>query len=140
MKGHIKQRSKGSWTIWVDLGRNPETGKRKQQTLTVHGTKRDAERELRDLLHSVEKGSYVKLSKVILAEFLKEWLQGYVELNCSPRTKASYEMIIRRHIIPELGGIPLSQLDPRHLQAFYSQQKVQGRVDGKGQLSSKTVR
>ena len=63
-----------------------------------------------------------------------------MELNCSPRTKASYEMIIRRHIIPELGGILLSQLDPRHLQAFYSRQKVQGCVDGKGQLSSKTVR
>jgi len=26
MKGHIKQRSKGSWTLWVDLGRDPETG------------------------------------------------------------------------------------------------------------------
>ena len=35
MKGHIQQRSKGSWTIWVDLGRDPETGKRKQQNLTV---------------------------------------------------------------------------------------------------------
>ncbi len=70
----------------------------------------------------------------------RNWLQGYVELNCSPRTKASYEMIIRRHLIPELGGILLSQLGPRHLQAFYSQQKVQGRVDGKGPLSSKTVR
>ncbi len=106
----------------------------------MHGTKKDAERALRELLHSVEKGSYVKLSKVSRAEFLEEWLQGYVELNCSPRTKASYEMIIRRHLIPELGGILLSQLGPRHLQAFYSQQKVQGRVDGKGPLSSKTVR
>ncbi len=38
MKGHIRQRSKGSWTIWVGLGRDPETGKRNQQPLTVHGT------------------------------------------------------------------------------------------------------
>jgi len=43
MKGHIRRRSKGSWTLWVDLGRDPETGKRKQQTLTVRGSKRDAE-------------------------------------------------------------------------------------------------
>jgi integrase len=140
MKGSIRQRSKGSWNIIIDLPRDPQTGRRHQQWHTVHGIKKDAERALRELLHSVEKGSYVKLSKVSLAEFLEEWLQGYVELNCSPRTKASYEMIIRRHIIPELGGILLSQLDPRHLQAFYSRQKVQGRVDGKGQLSSKTVR
>ena len=46
MKGHIRQRTKGSWAIWVDLGRDPETGKRKQQTFTVRGSKKDAEREL----------------------------------------------------------------------------------------------
>jgi integrase len=140
MKGSIRQRSKGSWSIIIDLPRDPQTGKRHQQWHTVHGTKKDAERALRELLHSVEKGSYVKPTKVSLAEFLEEWLRGYVELNCSPRTKASYEMIVRRHLIPELGGILLSQLDPRHLQAFYTRQKAQGRVDGKGPLSSTTVR
>jgi len=50
MKGHIKRRSKGSRTIWVDVGRDPETRKRKQQTLTVRGSKKDAERELRAVL------------------------------------------------------------------------------------------
>ena len=49
-------------------------------------------------------------------------------------------MIIRRHLIPELGSIPLSQLEPRHLQASYSRQRERGRVDGKGQLSLQTVR
>ena len=50
MKGHLRQRSKGSWTLWVDLGRDLETGKRKQQLLTVRGNKKDAERELRAVL------------------------------------------------------------------------------------------
>ena len=103
MKGHLKQRSKGPWTIWLDIGRDPETGKRKQQTLTVRGTKKDAERELRGVLARIEGGGYVKPTKLTLAQFLEEWLRDYVELNCSPRTRASYEMIVRHHIIPELG-------------------------------------
>jgi len=140
MKGHIRQRTKGSWSIVIDVGRDPETGKRRQQWHTVKGTKRDAERELREILHSLETGAYVKPSQITLGEWLEEWLNGYVEVNCSPRTKASYEMIIRRHIIPELGSITLSQLGARHLETFYSRQRTKGRVDGKGQLSSRTVR
>ena len=140
MRGYIRQRSKGSWSIVIDVGRDPETGKRRQQWQTVKGTKGEAQRALREMLNSVERGGYVKPSRVTVGEWLKEWLNGYVELNCSPRTKASYEMIIRRHIIPELGMIPLSQVEPRHLQALYSRQRARGRVQGKGQLSSQTVR
>lgn len=140
MRGYIRQRSKGSWSIVIDVGRDPETGKRRQEWQTVKGTKGEAQRALREMLNSVERGGYVKPSRVTVGEWLKEWLNGYVELNCSPRTKASYEMIIRRHIIPELGMIPLSQVEPRHLQALYSRQRARGRVQGKGQLSSQTVR
>ncbi len=140
MKGSLRQRSKGSWEICVDIGRNPATGKRLRQFETLRGTKKDAQKRLHELLHTLERGSYVKPTRLTVAQFLEEWLRDYVELNCSQRTEASYEMIIRRHLIPELGSIPLSQLEPRHLQAFYSRQREKGRVDGKGQLSPQTVR
>jgi integrase len=45
MKGHIRQRSKGSWAIILDLGRDAD-GKRRQKWHTVRGTKKDAQREL----------------------------------------------------------------------------------------------
>ena len=72
MKGHTRQRSKGSWTLWVDLGRDPETGKRKQQTLTVRGSKKDAERELRTVLTRIEGGAHVKPVKLTVAEYLEQ--------------------------------------------------------------------
>ena len=140
MKGSIRQRSKGSWEVCVDIGRDPATGKRLRHFESVKGTKKVAQQRMHELLHTLEQGAYVRPSRVTVAQFLGEWLQDYVELNCSPRTKASYEMIIRRHLIPELGSIPLSQLEPRHLQASYSRQRERGRVDGKGQLSPQTVR
>jgi len=139
MKGHIRQRSKGSWTIWVDLGRDPETGKRKQQTFTVHGTKRDAERELRDLLHSLEAGSYIKPSRITLGQWLEQWCQSYVAMHCSTRTAESYQSEVRRHIIPALGTIPLTRLQPQHLETYYARALSQGRIDGRGGLSRRTV-
>ncbi len=60
MKGHIKQRSKGSWSIVIDVGKDPETGKRHQQWHTVKGTKRNAQRILHEILVTMEKGMYVK--------------------------------------------------------------------------------
>jgi len=139
MKGHVRQRSKGSWTIWVDLGRDPETGKRKQQTLTVRGAKREAERELRELLHSLEVGNYIKPSRTTLGQWLEQWCQSYVAMHCSVRTAESYQSEVRRHLIPALGAIPLSQLHPQHLQNYYSQALTNGRADGRGGLSRRTV-
>ncbi len=139
MKGHIKQRSKGSWALWIELGRDPETGKRKQQTLTVRGTKKDAERELRELLHSLETGSYVQPSRITVFDWLKQWCESYVSMNCSIRTAESYKSEIRRHLSPALGAILLPQLHPQHLQDYYSQALIKGRTDGRGGLSARTV-
>ncbi|MBL7208523.1 MAG: tyrosine-type recombinase/integrase, partial [Dehalococcoidia bacterium] len=140
MKGHIRQRSKGSWTIVIDVGRDPQTGKRRQQWHTVHGTKKDAERALRELLQAVETGGYVKPSRLTLGEWLERWLESYVVMHVSPRTAESYKEQIRRHIIPALGTIPLAQLQAHHLEAHYARALAQGRTDGKGGLSPRTVR
>ena len=98
MKGHIRQRSKGSWTIVIDIGRDPKTGKRRQQWHTVHGTKRDAERALREMLHSLETGAYVKPSRITIGEWLEQWCQSYVLMHVSPRTAESYQSEIHRHL------------------------------------------
>ena len=44
MIGHIRRRGKGSWAIVLNLGRDAN-GKRRQKWHTVHGTKRDAQKE-----------------------------------------------------------------------------------------------
>jgi len=139
MRGHIKQRSKGSWSIIVDVGRDPQTGKRRQQWQTIKGTKRDAERELRESLHSLERGGYVKPSRMMVAQFLEDWLQSYVATNTAPRTRERYEEIVWLHLIPALGSIPLLALQPQHIQKYYARALESGRRDGKGGLSALTV-
>ena len=52
--GHIRQRSPGSWELRYSLGRDPATGKRRMVTATVEGKRRDAEKELRRLLRTLD--------------------------------------------------------------------------------------
>ena len=138
MKGHVRQRSKGSWSIVIDVGRDPQSGKRRQQWHTVHGTKREAEAKLRELLQSVERGGYVKPGRLTLGEYLGQWLDGYVKTNCSLRTLDGYHSVAKCHLVPNLGMIPLTQLRHEQIQQYYGRCLSEGGPTGEG-LSARTV-
>jgi integrase len=139
MKGHIYQRAKGSWTIVYDLPMDAATGKRRQKSQRVKGTKRDAERTLRQVLLSLEQGSYVKPNKISLGELLRQWLKDYASMNTTDRTQESYTSIVERHLIPALGRVWLIELQAQHIQSYYAKKLSDGRADGKGGLSARSV-
>jgi integrase len=139
MKGHIYQRAKGSWTIVYDLPMDDVTGKRRQKSQRVKGTKRDAERSLREVLLSLEQGSYVKPNKITLGELLRQWLREYASMNTTDRTQESYTSIVERHLIPALGKISLINLQAQNIQDYYAKKLSEGRADGKGGLSARSV-
>ena len=92
-----------------------------------------------DLIHQMDTGTFVKPNKNAFSKYLEEWLKDYVWPNLSPRTAEGYESIVRCHLIPALGSIPLVQLKPEHLQRYYSEKLSTGRHNGKGGLSRTTV-
>jgi integrase len=49
VKGHLRRRG-GAWQLVVDAGRDPLTGKRRQITRTVRANRREAERQLTQLV------------------------------------------------------------------------------------------
>ena len=132
MRGHIVKRYKNSYTIVLSLGVDPTTGKKKQQWVSVKGTKKEAEKRLADLLHQLDTGTFMKPSRTTLGEFLDRWLEDY-RPNLSPRGFERYEGIIRGHLIPGLGSITLTQLRPEHLQKHYTAKQNDG-------LSARTVK
>ncbi|MFC1902942.1 tyrosine-type recombinase/integrase [Chloroflexota bacterium] len=138
MKGHIRKRG-SNWSIVIELPRDFVSGKRKQKWIPVKGTKRDAERKLRDVLHSMDKGAYIEPKKVSLGEWLRQWLNDYVSIHTTPRTQESYRSIIECHLTPGLGAIRLVELLPKHIQSYYAKALSQGRVDGNGGLSARSV-
>src|SRR5215467_9604351 len=53
-----------------------------------------------------------------LAQFLEDWLDEVVRRSVRPKTFVSYRSIVRIHLIPALGAIPIADLRPRDVQAF----------------------
>ena len=138
MKGHIRKRG-NNWAVVIELPRDSVSGKRQQQWISVKGTKRDADRKLREVLHTMDKGTYVKPTKITLGEWLRQWLSDYVSIHTTPRTQESYRSIVECHLIKALGMIPLVELQPQHIQSYYAKALSEGRVDGKGGLSARSV-
>ena len=139
MRGHIRKRSKNTYSTGISTGKDPDTGKYKYQWTTVKGTKKDAEKRLAELIHQLDNGTFMTPSKTTLGEYLEKWLKDYAWPNLAPRTSEGYESIMRCHLVPVLGNIPLTQLKPEHLQRYYSAKISDGRYDGKGALSRTTV-
>ena len=119
MNGSIRRRSKDSWELTIDLGRDA-SGKRQRKFVNVKGKRADADSKLRELLTGLDKGLPVDPSKVTVGEFLQRWLQDYAYPNTRPRTAERYESDIRLHITPAIGHVQLSKLAPsdvQHLEA-----------------------
>jgi len=133
MRGHIIKRYRNSYSVVLNLGADPATGKRKQQWISVKGTKREAEKKLAELLHQLDSGTFMRPGKTTVADYLEQWLKDCCWANLAPRTAEGYESIVRRHLIPSLGRIPLTQLKPEHLQHVYSDELTAG-------FSHRTVR
>ena len=140
MRGHITKRGKDSYSVVIELEKDAVTGKRKQHWESVKGNKKAAEKRLSELINQLDNGIFIKPDKTTLSVYLDKWLIDYAQVNVSPRTLEGYEHIIKRHIIPALGNITLTQLKPEHLQKYYANKLKDGRLDGKGNLSLKTVR
>jgi integrase len=137
MKGHIRERSPGHFAIILDQ-RDPATGKRKRKWHSFAGTKRQAQIECARLISDTSDGSYVEPSKVTVLQFIERWLK-HIKPNVSPRTHERYEQIALKNIAPLIGAKPLSKLQPIDISEAYAKALENGRRDGKGGLSPRTV-
>ncbi|MEW5763314.1 MAG: tyrosine-type recombinase/integrase [Bacillota bacterium] len=109
MRGHIRKRAKDSWTVVVELGRDPETGKRRQKWITVRGTKRDAEAVLAEAVAAANQGRFgLAPSTLTVAALLAAWADAS-RRKWKPTTEAAHraEMRIWSEVI---GAVPVTKL------------------------------
>lgn len=125
MRGHIRRRSKKSWAVVISLGRDPVTGRPRQKWYS-HASKREAEAHLAQILAAMQGGSWTPPSKLRLGDFLENWLRDYAAGAVGPLTLKGYRMVIRRHIIPALGHVPLGMLSPQAIQSYFSRKLQEG--------------
>ncbi len=107
------------------MGRD-ESGRRRQKFVTVRGTKAEADKCLREMLHRLETGSYVDPAKETVAGYLRRWLTDYAATNTAPKTLEGYNGIVRRYVAPAFGSVGLLKLSPQHVQGLYSSMLARG--------------
>jgi len=140
MTGFLKKRSAHSYTIVIYLGRDPTTGKKRQKWHTVDGNKKKAEEELTRLLFELNTGTYIEPSKLTVKDYLERWLKDYAKGAVGKKTFERYEGIVRDHLVPELGSLVLTRLQPLQIQSCYTKWRDGGRRDGReGGLSAQTI-
>ncbi len=110
-QGQIEQRGPGTYRIRWFQGRDA-AGKRRYGSLTVRGTKRDAQRALRNVLTKGDKGLATPSPSRIptLERFVEAWKNGPAAASLRERTKRDYLENLKRHVLPGLGHLRLDSI------------------------------
>jgi integrase len=110
-----------AWDIILALGRGAD-GKHKQKWVRFHGTKKQAEQKLNDLVGEVQHGEFVEPSRLTVGQWLDEWLKVAIRPPlCAQNTYRTYCGIVEKHIKPGLGHVLLQQLTPLHVERYYAE-------------------
>lgn len=123
---HLEKRYKSSWTIVVDLGRDPATGKQKRIYRSVKCNKRQAEQEAVKLVAGLQSGVYAAPEKTTLRDYLVRWLEDVCVPRLEANTVKAYRTCIDLHIAPRIGQLWLTDIQPRHIQRLYADMAVNG--------------
>jgi integrase len=118
VRGHLRERSPGVWELIVDAGRDPLTGRRRQRSRTVRGTKRTAQRALAELVHEIGQQAPT-VGDHTVGEALDRWLQQ-ASGDLSPTTLREYRRLIERRVRPALGDIRVGKLTTAQIDSFYA--------------------
>jgi integrase len=114
-RGHIRRRG-DAWELRVSAGTDPATGRRRLVSRTVHGTQRQAERALTRLLTEVDDGAHLG-PDVTVAVLLERWQEVKAQ-RWSPKTAKETAGYVRRHLVPAIGRLRLSELTTARLDAL----------------------
>lgn len=138
-EGSIRHRKDGRWEARIFLGYHPDTGKPRQHSKYFR-TRRGAQDWLTKSTHERQTGAFVEPNTLTVGEWLNRWLHDYAKTHLRPATWELYQMILRCHLLPAFGKMPLRKIGTGDLQKFYTEKLSGARADGKpGGLSNKYI-
>jgi integrase len=116
MRGHVEQRTSGSWKIVASSGFS-DAGRRIRITRTVRGSRKEAEKALTKLLREIDEGTVARSGAYTFGTYLTERWLPHMRSRVGTASWQRYESLVRVHIMPRCGRIKLASLRPHHLQA-----------------------
>lgn len=111
-EGSISPRQNGTFRAQVTA-----YGRRLSATFK---TKADAQKWIHDQAVKLDRGYDFQRGKIPLREYLPQWLETS-QAQLRPKTALHYSQVIRKHILPYLGGIALKDLHLAQVEWFYGE-------------------
>jgi hypothetical protein len=77
MAGQIIERGERTWLVRIYVGRDQQTGKRRYEGHTVHGTKKDAQTYLNGKMRERDLGTYASVQHTLMGALFDDLLADY---------------------------------------------------------------
>lgn len=135
-EGSIIKDKRGFWRGAVSL---PSCGNKYKKKYVYGKTRKEVADKMNELLNQIHSNTYIEPSKVTLYEWLCTWLDDYCN-DIRMTTKVNYETYTHQHIKDSIGAYRLCDITPMLIQQFYNDKAKNGKIDGTGGLSPKTLR
>ena len=115
MPGQIIPRGEKTWLVRVYVGRDQQTGKRKYEGHTVHGTKKEAQTFLNGKLRERDLGTYASVTHTLVGSLLDDLLADY-KINGKDHDWA--EVVVNVHLRPYFGALKASQVTTQMIRKY----------------------
>jgi integrase len=110
----MRSRGGDSWELRIYRGVD-DTGHQRWSTKTVHGSRRYATAQLREFSDAVDEAS---TRAGTVGDLLERWFTAASPL-WAPPTVAQTRSVLRRHLLPNLGHLPVGKLTTAGIDDFY---------------------
>lgn len=124
--GTLRKRSDGRWEARVVTGYD-ESGNPKTKNVLAK-TKAECLAKLEELKEKYAPPVTKCKPDMSFGDWLDFWYQNYCKPQLRLNTQLGYEDRIYKHIIPEIGSIPLNKMSQNDLQQYYAKLKTSGRL------------
>ena len=110
--------------VWCVQTRGPAGGP-KRVALGPYGdlTADDARRKAVEVIDRIKQGldpvPPPPAPEPTVADLAERYMEAHVRVNCRPKTVDTFGRVVRLYIVPELGGLKLSEVDRPHVSALH---------------------
>ena len=140
---HLRKRESKSGITTYQIVAEEEagfsTGKRKRFYRTVKGSKKEAEKAMRNFINELENRTFTKDSKIKVKDFMHQWLELYIKDQLSPTTVQHYVVQTENYIIPVFGDMYLQQVKNIDVQKWIFSLQKKSPLTGKP-MAPKTIK
>lgn len=136
-EGSIIKDKRGFWRGAVSL---PSSNGKYKKKYIYGKTRKEVAEKMNALINQLRTNTYIEPCKVTLYEWLCTWLEQYCKNEVRLSTYVNYDTYVQRHIRNSIGGYKLCDLNTSIMQMFFNDKAKNGKLNGSGGLSPKTLK